>query len=113
MKGGSKYNKLRNCSVIFLVIGCIIAGIFGIKVFSNLAHRNSRETSESADGFTIENYKVVLNVSENNSIDVKEYINVYFYEGGHHGIYRFIPEWLKYANGDGEFCQWGRRILTT
>lgn len=100
MKLGSKYSKLHKCSITFLVIGCIIACIFGISIFMNLANRSSRGTSKSADGFTIENYKVVLNVSENNSIDVKEYITVNFYERGHHGIYRFIPEWLEYTGKD-------------
>ena len=100
MKLGSKYSILYKCSIAFLVIGCIIAFIFGIAIFINLSIRSSSGSSKSAGGFTIEDYKVVLNVSENNSIDVKEYITVDFYEGGHHGIYRFIPEWLEYTGKD-------------
>ena len=37
MKLGSKYSKLHKCSITFLVIGCIIACIFGISIFMNLA----------------------------------------------------------------------------
>lgn len=100
MKSGSKYNKLHNYSIAFLVIGCIIIFICGINIFINLAYRFSSASSKSADGFTIEKYKIILNVSENNTIDVKEYITVNFYEKGHHGIYRFIPEWLEYTGKD-------------
>lgn len=45
---------------------------------------------------------MILDVNENNSIDVKEYITVDFYEAGHHGIYRFIPQWLKYTGKDNK-----------
>ena len=100
MKSSSKYSKLHNFSIAFLVIGYIIACIFIMSIFMNWANRSSSVSSKSADGFTIESYRVVLNVSENNSIDVKEYITVDFYEGGHHGIYRFIPEWLEYTGKD-------------
>lgn len=100
MKLGSKYNKLHNWSIAFLVIGCIIACIFGISILINISNKSSSGASKSADGFTIESYKVVLDVGEDNSIDVKEYITVDFYERGHHGIYRFIPEWLEYTSKD-------------
>lgn len=100
MKISSKYNKLHSWSIAFLVIGCIIAYIFGISILINWSSKSSSRTSKSADGFTIESYKVVLDVSEDNSIDVKEYITVAFYESGHHGIYRFIPEWAEYTSKD-------------
>ena len=100
MKLGSKYSILHKSSITFLVIGCIVACIFGISIFKNLPNMSSQGTSKNADGFTIESYKIDMNVSENNSIDVKEYITVNFYETGHHGIYRFIPEWLEYTGKD-------------
>ena len=104
MKSSSKYNKLHNWSITFLVIGCIIACIFGMSILMNLVSKSlsgtSSGTSKSADGFTIESYKTVLNVSEDNSIDVTEYITVNFYTRWHHGIYRFIPEWLEYTSKD-------------
>ena len=55
-----------------------------------------------ADGFTISNYDIMLNVDEYEVIDVEEKIGINFYEEGHHGIYRVIPTWLKYTNKDGE-----------
>lgn len=97
----SKYNKLHKWSVILLVFGFISMSIFGVSVLINKINRSSSTSSSPADGFTIEEYKVVMNVNESNSIDIKEYITVNFYEGGHHGIYRFIPSWLEYTNKDG------------
>ncbi|MGN1378795.1 MAG: DUF2207 domain-containing protein [Bacilli bacterium] len=98
----SKYNKLHKCSVIFLVFGVILMAIFSDSVLINKVNRRSTSTApSSADGFTIEQYKIVMDVNESNSVDVKEYITVNFYESGHHGIYRFIPFWLEYTNKDG------------
>ena len=97
----SKYNKLHNCSVIFLIFGFIAMAIFGVSVLINKVNRSTSTSSSPADGFTIEEYKIIMNVNESNSIDVKEYITVNFYESGHHGIYRFIPSWLEYTNKDG------------
>lgn len=98
----SKYNKLYKWSAIFLVFGLIAMTIFGVNILINKANRSSSTTSQSsADGFTIEEYKIVMDVNELNSIDVKEYVTVNFYEDGHHGIYRFIPTWLEYTNKDG------------
>lgn len=94
----SKYNKLYKCSLIFLLFGVIVITLFGIGIFNN---KNNKKNKSSANGFTIENYKVVMNVSESNSIDVKEYITANFYESGHHGIFRIIPLWLEYTNKDG------------
>ena len=102
MNSSSKYSKLHSCSTALLLIGLFIAVIFGTIFLMNISIRSSSGgTQKSADGFTIEGYKVVLNVNENNSIDVNEYITVNFYERGHHGIYRFIPEWLEYTSKDG------------
>ena len=55
-----------------------------------------------ADGFTIDSYKVVLNVSSDNVVDVTEEITVNWLDHGHHGIYKFTPEWLEYTPGDGK-----------
>ena len=97
----SKYNKLHKWSVILLVFGFISMAIFGVSVLINKVNRSTSTTSSPADGFTIEQYKIVMDVNESNSIDVKEYITVNFYESGHHGIYRFIPSWLEYTNKEG------------
>lgn len=97
----SKYNKLHNWSIILLAFGFITITIFGVSVLINKANRLASTSSSPADGFTIEEYKVVMDVNESNSIDVKEYVTVNFYETGHHGIYRFIPSWLEYTNKNG------------
>ena len=99
----SKYIKFRKWSIVILTFGFVVLAIFGIKILINKTNTSS-ETSmntSTADGFTIEEYKIIMDVNESNSIDVKEYITVNFYETGHHGIYRFIPTWLKYTNKDG------------
>jgi hypothetical protein len=99
-KSKSKYNTLHEWSVIFLVVGFMAMTIFGGSILSNKVHRLISMLS-SADGFTIEEYKIVMDVDAANSINVKEYITVNFYESGHHGIYRFIPTELEYTNKDG------------
>lgn len=98
----SKYGKLYKWSIIFLIFGCLITFMYGAKIIINKVNFNDSSSVYSpADGFTIEGYKIVMNVSETNSVDVKEYINVDFYEGGHHGIYKFIPYWLEYTDKTG------------
>ena len=97
----SKYNKLHKWSVILLVFGFISMAIFCVSILINKVNRSTSTSSSPADGFTIEAYKIVMDVNESNSVDVKEYITVNFYESGHHGIYRFIPSWLEYTNKEG------------
>ncbi len=97
----SKYNKLHKWSIILLVFSFIPMAIFGISILVNKVNRSTLTPSSPADGFTIEQYKTVMDVNESNSIDVKEYVTVNFYESGHHGIYRFIPSWLEYTNKEG------------
>ena len=93
----SRYNKLYKISIILLTVGLISIIIFSFIALINIVNRTSTSLSR-ANGFTIEEYKIVMDVNESNSIDVKEYITVNFYESGHHGIYRFVPSWLKYTN---------------
>lgn len=97
----SKYNKLYKTSTIFLTLGVILFIFFGWTIIDNKLSRNSDTYQSTADGFTIDNYKVVLDVNEDNKVDVREYVGINFYERGHHGIYRFIPVWLEYTNKDG------------
>lgn len=96
----SKYSRWRICSVVLLTLGIIIMVVLGSSVLTNRVNL-VKSSSSTANGFTIEEYKIVIDVNEKNSLDVKEYITVDFYEKGHHGIYRFIPTWLVYTNKDG------------
>ena len=97
----SKYNKFHNWSIILLSLGFISMAGFGASILINKANKSATVNSSPADGFTIEKFEMVMNVDESNSIDIKEFITVNFYEEGHHGIYRFIPSWLEYTNKDG------------
>ncbi len=84
-------------SIVFFILGIIsliICSVLIVRFFSN----STKSTDSVADGFTIESYEVNLDVDSNNKIHVTEDINVNFYEDGHHGIFRFIPEWLKYTS---------------
>ena len=85
--------------VTFLILGIICLILCGIQIVGFIINSSSSKASK-ADGFTIEAYEVNLDVDENNKIHVTEDITVNFYEDGHHGIFRFIPEWLKYTSKD-------------
>ena len=63
---------------------------------------NSDDSNVKADGFTISNYEINLNVNKNNIINVEENIGINFYENYHHGIFKFIPEWFPYTSYKGK-----------
>ena len=87
--------------IVFSII-IILAGIF----FAYTNHHGpiieDLSYSSVADGFTIDKYNVELDVKKDNKVDVTETIYINFYEDGHHGIYKFIPTWLKYTGKDGD-----------
>ena len=89
-------DKLSSIAPGIIVIIAFIA-FFALAFFGSTG--GSGEES-AADGFTIENFDLDLKVSEDNVVKVKEDINLNWYEEGHHGIYRFIPEWLEYTTED-------------
>ena len=95
----TKYSRLYRLSMLFLIWGSIGVIIFSIFITNNSPNNSS--SSKKADGFTIREFQIVMDVDESNSVNVQETINVHFYEGGHHGIYRSLPYWLKYTNKDG------------
>ena len=72
---------------------------------------NNRDYNAVADGFTIEKYNVILDVKEDNKVYVTEEITVNWNETGHHGIYKFTPEWLEYTGKDGRTIK-RKSILT-
>ncbi len=87
--------------VTFFILGIIVLISAGIMVFSHISATSGKNDSK-ADGFTIDYYEVNLDVNTKNQIHVTENIGVNFYETGHHGIFRFIPEWLKYTSKNGK-----------
>ena len=98
----SKKNIYTKLSVLFLVLGCLIALVFSIMLLSHLNKGSSDSSSSKADGFTIKSFKIVMDVKRNGMICVDEEITVDFYETGHHGIIRSIPEWLEYTDKTGK-----------
>ena len=100
-KKNSKMKKYRNFSITLMSLGCFFLLITGTTYFENFHSKSSSNVSTVADGFTIEEYKIKLNVNKNNVVDVTEIVTVDFYESGHHGIYKFIPSWLEYTGKDG------------
>lgn len=91
-----KFGKIvmYSITVIFLIV----------MLFPLVSQAFNLETNETvvADGFTIENYTVKLDVKDDLKVDVEEDIGINFYEAGHHGIYKFTPEWLKYTSKNGK-----------
>ena len=100
-KSSSKYSRLNKISNFFSCLGIITLAFVVFFTMANYADRKKDTFERSADGFTIENFNIEMNVNSNNQVYVKEYITVNFYERRHHGIYRFIPEWLEYTGKDG------------
>lgn len=80
-------------TIIFPII--FITAFFLIPIFTT--NFGDSSNSSTADGYTINSYEVILDVKKNNVIDVTEKITVNWYEQGHHGIYKFTPEWYKYT----------------
>ncbi len=93
--------KAHNFCCCLLIFSALILFFIGVSYLENKNSKYDNTVDSSADGFTIENYKVKLNVHENNVVDVEEDLTVNFYEYGHHGIYKFIPTWLEYTGKDG------------
>ena len=87
----------------FIMYGFTLV-MLGVMIFPLLSQATNLETSEEsvADGFTIDYYKVKLDVKEDVSVDVEEDIGINFYEDGHHGILKFTPEWLRYTSKSGK-----------
>ena len=83
--------------ILIVILGVIIIGI-PIILTSSVG---GSDTTSTADGFTIQEYKVYLDVLENNKVNVTEDITVDWYNTNHHGILKFIPEWLEYTDKNG------------
>ena len=96
-------SKTRNIGNIFAYI---ITGIFlFIMVFPVIKSSlkiTEKEEATPADGFVINKYTVKLDVKEDNKVDVEEDVTVNWTEYGHHGIYKFTPEWFKYTSKNGK-----------
>lgn len=108
MKLKSNNGKVASITLISILIAFIIFGI----VISLAVNADKRKEGQAlADGFTISNYDVTLDVKENNVVNVLEEIGTDWNEPGHHGIYRFIPEWLEYTGKNGKTIKRKAKVL--
>ena len=97
---GYSFIKSGSSNVIIGVIFIVISVIPFYNAFKNNID-SLLDTNKEANGFTIENYDVTLDVGIDNKVKVTEDIKVHFYENGLHGIYRYVPKWLEYTGKDG------------
>ena len=99
----SDINNSKSFTSIKIGVGIVII-LFGIFYAYTNHFGPIIETAydETADGFTIEKYDVSLDVSKDNIVDVTETLYVSFFVSGKHGIYKFVPTWLKYTGKDGD-----------
>ena len=91
-------NTFAICVVAFVIISAIASTI---NLFLSSLSQD-KEENLVADGFTIEEYNVVLDVQKNNLVYVTENITVNFLNAYKHGIYKFTPYWLPYTGKDGK-----------
>ena len=87
--------------IIFAFIAFWAFGFFGglSSIFINPSTTNNPKQSDP--GFVIDEYDINLDVEEDNKVYVTETITVTWTEGGHHGIFKYIPEWLEYTDKNG------------
>lgn len=97
---GKRVNILKVFSGMFFGCAVFLVVIAGALFAGTIYAQSSKGTD--ADGFNINSFDVTLDVAEDGSVDVEELVGIHFYEYGHHGIYRFIPQWLKYTGKDGK-----------
>ena len=80
----------RKIFLWFTLCIIVVIGIMGNEI-------DTTETNKES-GYSISKYDVILNVLPNNVVQVTENITVNWNDVNHHGIYRFIPEWLEYTD---------------
>ena len=99
-KGKSKIQKYKGLSIYFMIIGIVLS----VACLGSYASSFSREKEKKiidTPSFTIEEYKVKMNVGLDNVVDVEEQITVDFYTNSH-GIIRSLPYWLEYTGENGK-----------
>ena len=89
---------LKTRSIFLMTAGVLILGTICLYANIDPADSTDDDYDSTANGFTIEKYKVVLDVSSSNVVNVTEYITTDFYAYNHHGIVKFVPQWLEYTD---------------
>lgn len=103
-------HSLKKTSIYKSLVWKIAIAIFAFELFIHafsflgwiITDIMKTKTIKQADGFTISSYNVILDVKEDNQVFVTEEITVDWEEEGHHGIFKFTPEWLKYTGKNGK-----------
>ena len=96
-KNSVSYKKYNGKVVFYLTITLIFAFIATVVMIN----RGVDETTID-NNYLIGKYDVTLDVNENNTVDVTEEIGILVAEDNTmHGIFRFIPRWLKYTDKNG------------
>ncbi len=99
-KGKSKIQKYKGLSIFFTIVG-IVFSIACLSYYANSFSREKEKETIHTPSFTIEEYKVKLDVGLDNVVDVEEQITVDFYTGSH-GIIRSLPYWLEYTGSNNK-----------
>ena len=88
----------------FLIFVAIIA--MGVLAIMSMYTKRSRASGYDyvpvTTGLKIDSYTVTLDVDKDYKINVTEDISIVFLDSTHHGIYRFIPDWLEYTDETGK-----------
>lgn len=94
------YTFFAKVMFIFFLFVYVVLPTIGVVfyIFDDTEDENIR----LADGFDISAYNVILDVTENNTVEVIENITVNFTSKLKHGIYKFTPEWLEYTGKNGK-----------
>ncbi len=92
-------NSLKNIILFFyIIVGFIVcSAILDYFKSADLFYTSSN----TADGFTIDKFDLVLDVGLDNKIRVSEKITVNFTSGMMHGIKELTPTWNRYTSLDG------------
>lgn len=99
-KETAKIIKVIMMILVGLPVGFFLVIFVLAFFFAFLFDGGNGDIVADADGFTIEEYVVNLDVQEDNVVYVTEDVTVNWNESHHHGIYKFTPEWLTYTGVD-------------
>lgn len=98
----SRARSTKTVTMLFYGIAIIAMIVMVVPLFSHMFSFDDNEKVDPADGFEINKYVVKLDVNEYNIVEVEEDIKVNWLTYGHHGIYKFTPEWFKYTSKNGK-----------
>ncbi len=99
-KEKSKVHNYKTFTKLFMCIGAIIT-IICIGTYAHSFKKENITNNKKTPNFTIEEYKIKMDISENNVADIEEKITVDF-KSNSHGLIRSLPYWLEYTGNDNK-----------